>query len=59
MLSIGDVEKIMDETADAVAYQNVSHNITGPSISHWLPCPVPFWVPNVIGTWGGNSVKFS
>ena len=34
-------------------------SITGHSISHWLPCPVPFWVPNKIGTWGGNSVKFS
>ena len=21
-------------------------------------CPVPSWVPNTIGTWGGNSVKF-
>ena len=34
-------------------------SITGHSISHWLPCPVPSWVPNTIGTWGGNSVKFS
>ena len=30
---------------------------TGHSISHWLPCPLPSWVPNIIGTWGGNSVK--
>ena len=34
-------------------------SITGHSISQWLPCPVPSWVPNTIGTWGGNSVKFS
>ena len=20
---------------------------------------VPSWVPNIVGTWGGNSVKFS
>ena len=33
--------------------------ITGQSISHWLPCPVPSWVPNTIGNWGGNSGKFS
>ena len=32
-------------------------SITGHSISQWLPCPVPSWVPNTIGTWGGNSVK--
>ena len=34
-------------------------SITGHSISHRLPCPVPSWVPNIIGTRGGNSVKFS
>ena len=34
-------------------------SITGHSISQWLPCPVPSWVPNKIWTWGGNSVKFS
>ena len=34
-------------------------SITGHSISQWLPCPVPSWVSNTIGTWGGNSVKFS
>ena len=34
-------------------------SITGHSISQWLPCPVPFWVPNTIGTWGGNSVKLN
>ena len=33
--------------------------ILGYSISHLLSCPVPSWVPNTIGTWGGNSVKFS
>ena len=33
-------------------------SITGHSISHWLPCPVPSWVPNIIVTYGGNSVKF-
>ena len=33
--------------------------ITGHSISHWLPCSVPSCVPNLIGIWGGNSVKFS
>ena len=32
-------------------------SITGHSISQWLPCPVPSWVPNTVGTWGGNSVK--
>ena len=32
-------------------------SITGHSISHWLPCPVPSWVPNTIGTWGGNSIN--
>ena len=32
-------------------------SITGHSISQWLPCPVPSWVPNTIGTWGGDSVK--
>ena len=32
-------------------------SITGHSISQWLPCPVPSWVSNTIGTWGGNSVK--
>ena len=21
-------------------------------LSHWLPCPVPSWVPAIIGTWG-------
>ena len=30
---------------------------TGHAISHWLPCPVPSWVLNTFGTWGGNSVK--
>ena len=29
------------------------------SISHWLPCPVPSWVPNIIGTWRGNSGKYN
>ena len=29
-------------------------NITGPSISNWLPCPVPSWVP---GTYGGNTIQ--
>ena len=33
-------------------------SITGHSVSHCLPCPAPSWVPNIIGTWGGNSVKF-
>ena len=32
-------------------------SITGHSISHWLLCPVPSWVPNIIGTLGGNSVE--
>ena len=27
------------------------------SISQWLPCSVPPWVPNLIGTWGGDSVQ--
>ena len=27
---------------------------TGHSISHRLPCPVPSWVPSVIGNWGGD-----
>ena len=31
-------------------------SVTGHSISHWLPCSVPSWVPNIIGTRGGNSV---
>ena len=26
-----------------------------PPITGRLPCPVPFWVPNTIGTWGGKS----
>ena len=34
-------------------------SITGHAISQWLPRPVPSWVPSTIGTWGGNSVKFS
>ena len=25
-------------------------SITGHSISHWLPRPAPYWVPNTIGT---------
>ena len=33
--------------------------ITEHSINHWLPCPAASCVPNAIGTWGGNSVKFS
>ena len=32
-------------------------SITGHSIRQWLPCPVPSWVLNTIGTWGGNSQK--
>ena len=31
-------------------------SIIGHSISYWLLCPVPSWVPNIIGTLGGNSV---
>ena len=34
-------------------------SITGHSISHWLHFPVPSSIPNIIGTWGGNSAKFS
>ena len=29
------------------------------SICHRRPWPVPFWLPKIIGTCGGNSVKFS
>ena len=36
-----------------------ARSITGHSISQCHPCPVPSCVPNTIGTWGGNSVKFS
>ena len=32
-------------------------SITGHSISQWLPCPVPSWVANTIGTWGGNPFE--
>ena len=43
--------KIDNYFKSSVSCLDVSYEyLTGHSISHWLPCPVPSWVPNLIGT---------
>ena len=50
---------VYDYVYDCLCLCLCEYNRTLDKPVQWLPCPVPSWVPNTIGTWGGNSVKFS
>ena len=55
--TINQWNRLPGEYVNATSINMFKNTIDRIRISNCLPCPVPFWVPNIIGTWGGNSVK--